>query len=87
MLPYIKLDSAEKVKTTSDTNKVCVLQGLVFFCLHLLRVSRSAFCSTASSEASPPPEALLDCGQFCQVSTGAAGDDWKTLYKSNKTLL
>lgn len=44
------------------------LQGPVFFCWRLPRASRSAFCSTASSEASPPPEALLDCGQCCQVS-------------------
>ncbi|XP_039997373.1 uncharacterized protein LOC120797618 isoform X2 [Xiphias gladius] len=44
-----------------------VATGPVFFCSHLLRASRSAFYSTASSEAFPPPEALLDCGQFCQM--------------------
>ncbi|KAA8579144.1 hypothetical protein FQN60_007264 [Etheostoma spectabile] len=46
-----------------------VVTGPVFFCLHLLRASRSVFYSTASSEAFPLPEALLDCGQFCQTNS------------------
>lgn len=56
-------------KESQDTNTTCFPQGLVCFCSPLLRASRSAFSLTASSEASPPPEALLDCGQFCQVSS------------------
>lgn len=52
-----------------DTNVNHSPQGLACFCWHRRRASRSAFCSTVSSEASPPPEARLDCGHYCQVSS------------------
>lgn len=48
---------------------MCFLQGLASSSYRPWRVSRSAFYSTASSEASPPAESLLDFGQSCQVST------------------
>lgn len=56
-------------------------QGPASFCSHLLRASRSAFCLTALSEASPPPEARLDCSQFCQVSS------WNRLVKLVSTFV
>lgn len=55
------------VNISSKTSRV--FQGPAFSCSRLPRASRSVFCSTAWSGASPPPGARLDCGPFCQVST------------------